>query len=60
MDPATLLLLLGGAAGVALTALVLAWLARRIHPGLSLLRLWLFYCALLGAVLAAVFLLVFA
>lgn len=59
MEPSLFLLGLGAAAGVALTAFVLAALARRIHPGLSPLRLWLFYVALLAAWLAAVFLLVF-
>lgn len=36
--------------------ILLALLARRIHPSLSLRRLWLFYSALLGFTAAAVFL----
>ncbi len=38
---------LGGGAALAL-------LARRIHPGLSLRKLWVFYSALLAAMVAAV------
>ncbi|HUE77641.1 MAG TPA: hypothetical protein VMM83_06845 [Longimicrobiales bacterium] len=33
---------------------VLALLAKRIHPSLSLRRLWLFYSALLAVMVAAV------
>lgn len=33
---------------------LLALLAKRIHPGLSFRRLWLFYSALLGFSVAAV------
>ncbi len=52
-----LLVLFWGAAAMAGGGL-LARLARRIHPSLSLRRLWLFYTALLGlagaVVLAAI------
>ncbi|MDX1675802.1 MAG: hypothetical protein R3314_13495 [Longimicrobiales bacterium] len=32
----------------------LAWLAKRIHPGLSWQRLWIVYSGLLGFMVAAV------
>lgn len=34
---------------------LLALLARRVHPGLSLVRLWIFYTALMALLVAAVF-----
>jgi hypothetical protein len=37
------------------TGLLLALLAKRIHPGLSLRKLWLFYTALMAVLVAAVF-----
>jgi hypothetical protein len=39
------------------TGLLLALLARRIHPTLSLPRLWFFYTVLMGAFVALVLLL---
>ncbi len=39
-----------------LTGFLLALLARRIHPSLSLLRLWAFYSVLMGFLAAVVFL----
>jgi hypothetical protein len=35
---------------------VLALLARRIHPGLSLVKLWVFYTVLMATLVAVVFL----
>jgi hypothetical protein len=35
---------------------LLALMAKRIHPGLSLVRLWLFYSALMATLVAVVFL----
>ena len=39
------------------TGFLLALLARRIHPGLSLIRLWVFYTALMAFLVAVVFIL---
>ncbi len=39
--------------------LLLALLARRLHPALSLRRLWLFYTILLGFALAAILAIVY-
>ena len=39
------------------TGLLLALLAKRIHPGLSLVRLWFFYTLLMASLVAVVFLL---
>ena len=39
------------------TGLLLALLARRIHPGLSLVRLWFFYTILMALLVAFVFIL---
>ncbi len=39
------------------TGLLLALLAKRIHPGLSLVRLWFFYTLLMAFLVAVVFLL---
>ncbi len=38
------------------TGYLLALLAKRIHPGLSLVKLWFFYTLLMAALVAAVFL----
>lgn len=37
------------------TGFALALLARRIHPSLSLLKLWLFYTVLMAVLVALVF-----
>jgi hypothetical protein len=37
------------------TGFLLALLARRIHPGLSLVKLWLFYTVLMAVLVALVF-----
>ena len=45
------------ALSASVSGLVLAFVARRVHPGLSLYRLWAFYsllCAFLVAVVMAV------
>ena len=52
-------LLLVWAAASTGTGYLLALLARRIHPGLSLPRLWLFYTVLMATLVAAVFLIGF-
>lgn len=39
----------------ALCGLVLALIARKVHPSLSFLRLWIFYAALTGFLVAVVF-----
>ena len=39
------------------TGFLLALLAKRIHPGLSLLKLWLFYTVLMAVLVALVFIL---
>lgn len=38
------------------TGLLLAQLARRLHPGLDLVKLWFFYTVLMGVLVAIVFL----
>jgi hypothetical protein len=38
------------------TGFLLALLAKRIHPGLSMVKLWLFYTGLMAFLVAAVFL----
>ena len=38
------------------TGILLALLARRIHPGLSLVRLWFFYTVLMALLVGMVFL----
>jgi hypothetical protein len=38
------------------TGFFLAQLARRLHPGLDLVKLWFFYTVLMGLLVAAVFL----
>lgn len=37
------------------TGFLLALLARRVHPGLSLVKLWLFYTVLMALLVAVVF-----
>lgn len=37
------------------TGFLLALLGKRIHPGLSLVKLWLFYTVLMGTLVALVF-----
>jgi hypothetical protein len=39
------------------TGFVLALLAKKIHPGLSLVKLWLFYTVLMATLVALVFIL---
>ena len=57
MDSSTLLALsavwVAAASG---TGFLLALLARRIHSGLSLVKLWVFYTILMAFLVAAVFL----
>ena len=57
MDPLswTVLLLVWMTAATG-SGFVLALLARRIHPGLSLVRLWIFYTILMATLVAVVFL----
>ena len=43
-------------AGSSGTGLLLALLAKHIHPGLSMVKLWLFYSVLMAALVAVVFL----
>jgi hypothetical protein len=38
------------------TGILLAFLAKRIHPGLSLVKLWVFYTVLMGTLVGVVFL----
>jgi hypothetical protein len=40
------------------TGFLLALLAKRVHPGLSLLKLWGFYTVLMATLVAVVFLIV--
>jgi hypothetical protein len=42
------------AAAASLTGFLLALLARRVHPGLSLVRLWFFYTVLMAFLVAFV------
>jgi hypothetical protein len=42
------------------SGLALAFMARRIHPALSLRRLWIFYSLLMGFLVAVVMILGFA
>ena len=56
MEPVTLLVLSGvWMAASSGTGFLLALLAKRIHPGLSLLKLWLFYTVLMATLVAVVF-----
>ena len=50
------ILLLVWVASACVTGFLLALLARRIHPSLSLLRLWVFYSILMGFLAAVVIL----
>ncbi len=56
MSPALVWALLGAVwVGTSLAGgAVLAWLAKRIHPGLSWHRLWIVYSGLLGFMVAAI------
>jgi hypothetical protein len=58
MDPLSLIVLLGvwviAACGC---GFLLAILARRVHTGLSLIKLWVFYTSLMAFLVAIVFLL---
>jgi hypothetical protein len=51
-----LVLALVWVAAASLTGFLLAILARRIHHGLSLVRLWFFYTVLMATLVAFVFL----
>ena len=57
MDPLSLVVLsavwVAAATG---TGFLLALLARRLHPGLSLTKLWFFYTVLMAVLVAVVFL----
>jgi len=56
VEPVTLLVLSGvWMAASSGTGFLLALLAKRIHPGLSLLKLWLFYTVLMATLVAVVF-----
>ncbi len=56
MEPVTLLVLSGvWMAASSGTGFLLALLAKRIHPGLSLLKLWLVYTILMATLVAVVF-----
>lgn len=57
MDGLTLMVLLAvWVAAASGTGFLLALLAKRIHPGLSLPKLWVFYTALMASLVAIVFL----
>ena len=57
MEPLSLIvLLLVWMASSSGTGLLLAFLAKRIHPGLSMAKLWLFYTVLMAVLVAGVFL----
>lgn len=43
------------AVAASLTGFLLALLARRVHPGLSLVKLWFFYTVLMAVLVAFVF-----
>ena len=59
MESITLVVLLGvwmvASSG---SGILLALLAKRIHPGLSTLKLWVFYTVLMATLVAVVFLIV--
>lgn len=58
MEPTVLVVLaLVWTAASAGTGFLLALLARRIHPSLSIVRLWFFYTVLMAFLVAAVFIL---
>lgn len=57
MEPLTLLVLSGvWVAASSGSGFVLALVARRVHPGLSLVKLWLFYTVLMAVLVAVVLL----
>ena len=57
MEPlALIVLLMVWMAASSGTGFLLALLARRLHPGLSMLKLWLFYTVLMALLVAVVFL----
>jgi hypothetical protein len=57
MDGLTLVVLLAvWVAAASGTGFLLALLAKKIHPGLSVLKLWVFYTALMAGLVAIVFL----
>jgi hypothetical protein len=57
MEGLTLMVLLAvWVAAASGTGFVLALLAKRVHPGLSVLKLWVFYTALMAGLVAIVFL----
>jgi hypothetical protein len=59
MDPFVLVVLsLVWVAASSGTGFLLALLAKRVHPGLSLLKLWGFYTVLMATLVAFVFLVV--
>jgi hypothetical protein len=56
MEPTVLVVLaLVWTAASAGTGILLALLARRIHPSLSIVRLWFFYTVLMAFLVAVVF-----
>jgi hypothetical protein len=58
MDPISLAVLCAvWVAASSGSGFMLALLAKRIHPGLSLVKLWLFYSVLMAILVAFVFLL---
>jgi len=57
VEPLSLILLLAvWMASSSGTGLLLALLAKRIHPGLSMIKLWLFYTVLMAVLVGLVFL----
>ena len=61
METVSLIVILGvWVAASTGTGLLLALLAKRFHPGLSLVKLWLFYTVLMACLVAAVFLIALA
>lgn len=59
MDPFALLILsVVWAVSSSGSGFLLALLAKRVHPGLSLLKLWGFYTVLMATLVAVVFLII--
>lgn len=59
MDPFALLILSAvWAVASSGSGFLLALLAKRVHPGLSLLKLWGFYTVLMATLVAVVFLII--
>lgn len=57
VDPLALIVLLFvWVASSSATGALLALLAKRLHPGLSMVKLWLFYTVLMAVLVALVFL----